>query len=98
MVQHPFLLNSFCQSHFLRFFVLFNLLTMSDNLMWVSAQIAHPLKPDVTVQMWWQEEREPGVRRELSTPFCVHHRARGFQRNPQAEQSWLGLFIGGRIL
>ena len=29
---------------------------------WVSARLAHPLKPRLMVQMCWQEDRKPGVR------------------------------------
>ena len=35
---------------------------MSDELIWVSAQLPHPFEPDTRVQMWWQEDRDPGVR------------------------------------
>ena len=56
---------------------------MTDNHVWVSAQLLHPFQPNVFVQMSWKEERQPGGRLELPLflgcvqmrfPRCDHDR------------------------
>ena len=41
---------------------------MEEDLSWCSAQLLHPFEPDIRVQMWWQEDRNPGVRGTGSPP------------------------------
>ena len=47
------------------------------------------IKPDIRAQMWWQEDRDPGVR-ETGVPLPVDCHARGFRREPQTRQPRMG--------
>ena len=42
--------------------------SMTDTLMWVSAQLPRRFKLNVFVQMWWREAKHPSVREGASDP------------------------------
>ena len=60
-------------------------LAMAEDLIWCSAQHPHPFMPDIQVQMWWQEDRGPGVRRPA---FPLRRPSRQHPSPKRGNQGW----------
>ena len=76
-------------------------LQMTDTHVCVSAQLPHPFQPNVFVQMFWQEQRQPGLK-ETSAPPPPGSVPCGSQTRPRQRCPPLmllrGLSPAGRLL
>ena len=73
---------------------------MAEDLIWCSAQLPHPFKLDIRVQMWWQEEREAGVEGTAPLPPPPRHSHKGASGVSAGcgSQSWGSSSDEGRTL